>query len=288
MKKFRKNQGFTLLEMVISITLLALMALMITRIFSESTRAIKRGKDQIILDESARLILGNIEQDLSQAVIRTNIAFRISSVAGLDALYFISPGARRNQENISRDTAPMRIRLKRRLKTGLPSIMNHRIVMEFTAANSTDDTSKGNANLIYQSDVYYPSSSSEVKRNDFHPVKNTAIKPNHEASYYLTDCIENIDGLEQHASVTFMEFLINGNSESNREQNRPPNQEDLPRFVDVSFGLVSAHEMRQAMRYFHRRSETAANEFLQKREQIYTRRIALKNRGTAGLDFTHE
>jgi prepilin-type N-terminal cleavage/methylation domain-containing protein len=69
--------GFTLLEIIVSISILALMALMISRIFNDSTRAVEQGKGQSLIDGTARLLLDYIEQDVSQALIRTNVAFRV-------------------------------------------------------------------------------------------------------------------------------------------------------------------------------------------------------------------
>ena len=121
--------------------------------------------------------------------------------------------------------------------------------------------------LIKQSDVY----------------QAVAVELNGEAEY--TEWLASTDSAVDHASLTFLDFLINGDSSSNRSKDQLPATNDMPRFVDVALGLVSAKEMQQAMRLYATQGSSAADEFIQTRERVYTRRIFLRNTGTATLTF---
>lgn len=284
MARIRNSQGFTLLEIVISITILALMALMISRIFTESSRAVEQGKDKALLDETARLLLDNIEQDISQALVRSNVAFRVRSVSGGDSLYFISTGVRRKTETIPRDTAPMRLRTAHRISTenGLVRDLNRRVVIE-SASGSSGDDSEGNKDLIHQSD-YYATGINPAPRSDFKTMSANNAEINKGESPY-TESLEETVGVQSHASITFLDFNINGNPSSNRSRNALPDPTDMPRFVDVSLGLVTSKELQQAMRIHTGQGESAATDFIDNRERVYTRRIFMRNRGTDPLTF---
>lgn len=260
------RSGFTLLELVVSVTLLALMAMLLARVFSESTQAVGQGSEQALLDETARMLLDNIEQDVGQALVRTNVAFRVNTVSVGDALYCISTAIRRRQETNPRDTAPIRIRSSQKTSTanGLEPDLNHYVKFEY-ASGATGVN--GITNLIRQSDYY----------------RAAAVSLGGEADY--TEPLASTDGAVDHASLTFMDFLINGDSASNRSGNQLPGLADMPRFVDVALGLVSAKEMQQAMRLHAAQGSSAADEFIQTRERVYTRRIFLRNTSTDQLVF---
>jgi hypothetical protein len=267
---------------MVSITILALIALMISRIFSETTRAVERGNDRVLLDETARVLLDVIEQDLSQALIRTNVAFRVHAVNGTDALYFVSPGARRKLESLPRDTAPMRLRTKQRISSdnGLISTLHLRVITE-QANGSSDPDSAEYANLLRLSDYYYTDSSQPSA--DFNSVHGGEAMGKREIEY--TAPLEGTSGTENHAMVSFMSITINNNPDSNRNHEQPADVNDLPRFVDVTLGLVSSTDMAQAMRLYTAQGQDNAWDHLDKHEQIYTRRIFMRNTGADHLSF---
>ncbi|MEA2067663.1 MAG: hypothetical protein U9P12_00555, partial [Verrucomicrobiota bacterium] len=149
---------------------------------------------------------------------------------------------------------------------GLVRARNHYIKYEY-ATGATIDTADGNKDLISQSDYYQASS----------------VGLGGEAEY--TKPLKGTDGVVDHASLTFMDFNINGDPNSNFWENQLPDINDMPRFVDVSIGLVSSKDMQQAMRIHSSQGETAADDFLANRERVYTRRIFMRNTGTGSLNF---
>ena len=257
--KRTNQQGFTLLELIVSITILAMMALLISRIFTESTRAVNQGRGQSLLDETARLMLDSMETDISQALIRTNIPFRVSTVSVGYALYCISPAVRRGNETNPRDTAPVRFRSIRTAK--LVQSLNRRAAFQFSSG-ATDPTNEGRRDLIKQSNMYR--------------VQEMYLGGKREYTERLTET----DGISSHTALTFMNFHINSDSNSNRTPPIAlPSPTDMPRFVDVIIGLITADEMRQAMRIHSAQGANAADDFLERRERIYTRRIFMPNTG---------
>jgi prepilin-type N-terminal cleavage/methylation domain-containing protein len=283
MATHKYSRGFTLLEVVVSISILALMAIMISRIFSESTRAVDQGHGKALLDESARYLLDNIEQDIGQALVRTNVPFRVHSVSVGDALYFISPGVRRIETTNPRDTAPLRLGSAQRISSsnGLVPALNRYVKFEYSTG-ATEASANAVEKLIRQSDVY-AAPAVQAPRADF-VAMSSGDGINHSDRPY-TEYLEAIDGLSDHACLTFMDFLINGNSGSNYGDSRLPDVADMPRFVDVAIGLVSAKDLQQAMRLHAAQGSGAADDFLKKNEQVYTRRIHLRNTGTEALVF---
>jgi len=261
----KNRSGFTLLEIVISITLLALMALMLARIFTESTRAVSQGRERALLDETARFVLNNLEQDISQALIRTNVAFWVARGSAGEELYCISPGIRRRTETYPRDFAPIQFRTVR--STLALSALNDRIVFEHaSAATATHKT--GLKKLIGYSNFYQP---------------RDLLQSAGQVNY--TERLESDSGVLNQASLTFLDFSINGDPDSNYGSNRLPDPTDPPRFVDVRIGLVASKEMQQAMRLYTAQGDTVAADYLSKREQVYALRIFMPNTGVYGPGF---
>ena len=250
--------GFTLLEIVLSITILALIALVLSRIFSESSQAVNQGRNRALLDETARLVLDNIEQDIGQALIRTNLPFRVYNSSGRDELYFISPAVRRRQSTNPRDTAPVRLRTARRVSqsNGLAADLNRYIQFKYPTGIRGKNALR---NLLRQSNAY----------------RADAVATDGSAAY--TEYLESSDELSAHAALTFLDLVINGNVDSNRGRQRLPTPADRPRFVDAVLGLVSATDLEQAMRLYRTQGEHTALEFLAARESVYTRRIFMPN-----------
>ncbi|MDF7825579.1 prepilin-type N-terminal cleavage/methylation domain-containing protein [Pontiellaceae bacterium B12227] len=257
MKRIRQ-QGFTLLELIVSITILTLIALMLSRIFTASSRAVNQGRGQSLLDETARLMLDTMETDISQALIRTNVPFRVDQISAKDALYCISPAIRRRQETNPRDTAPVQFRSVPRQQ--LIQELNLRARFEY-ATGATEPSNTARRKLIAQSDIY----------------QAEALELIGDADY--TEALEDLNGITDHAALTFMDFRINGDSGSNRSGTDLPLATDLPRYLDVIIGLASARDVRQAMRIHSAQDASAAADYLEKRERIYTRRIFMPNSG---------
>jgi prepilin-type N-terminal cleavage/methylation domain-containing protein len=266
-QKPKSKVGFTLLEVLVSITILALMALMVSRIFSESSRAVERGKDLAFLDETARSVLDHIEQDLSQALIRTNVAFRIQTLIDPnDSVYFISTGARRQFKSIPRDTAPIRIQTA---QTSPDPEWN--LFIEIQSPENSPDHIK---NAIRYSDYYF-TDPNQVS-SDFFQIHDTTSKIELQNS-------RSTQPLEQdwasHAVLTFMEFSANANrSSNNNNSNGQPDPADMPHFVDVTIGVISSMDLQLAI-------DRNSQQHIEKNESIYTRRIFMRNQGIDQLTF---
>lgn len=258
----RRQKGFTLLEVVVSIAILALMVLMISLVFNTGSRAVRRGSVDALLDDTARFVFDNLQTDISQALVRTNIPLRVESISSMDTLYFISTAVRRQQETNLRDTAPVQVRGMKRMK--MVSQLNQRVVFEYPTG-TTQNSDNARVKMIEQSDFY----------------RSGKINLGGEMEY--TEPMLNSERLTAQAVLTFMEFRINGDSSSNISG--LPQVDDLPRFVDVVIGLTAANDMLQAMRLYDRDGQSSAEDYLGKNEQVYTRRIFFLNTGITGLTF---
>ncbi len=265
----KSKAGFTLLEILVSITILVLMALMMSRIFSESTRAVERGKGMALLDETARMVLDYIEQDVSQALVRTNVAFRIQSLIDPnDSIYFISTGMRRQLETIPRDTAPMRIQTG---QASISSSWNRHMEIQ-----SPDDSASNVANLLGHSDYYFTNPNQSA--SDFFQIHNPTLEmaQQNPTPTYTQPLGQELAG---HAVLTFMEFTANADVNSNNTNpNGQPDPADMPRFIDVTIGLVSSVDLQMAIR-------RNSLQHMENTEWIYTRRIYMRNQGTDQLTF---
>ncbi|MEI6892661.1 MAG: prepilin-type N-terminal cleavage/methylation domain-containing protein [Pontiella sp.] len=263
MIKFRSRKGFTLLEVLVSMVILTLIVLMLSHLFRAGSTAMERSNDDALLDEAARLILDTLQTDISQALIRTNVPFRVETISVGDALYLVSTAVRRPSESNPRDTAPFLIRSMQR--RGLVWSLNRRAIFEYPAG-ATGGNHNARKNLIQQSNYY----------------RAEKVKMSSQAWEY-TEPLEDTAGLTAQAVLTFMQFRINGDSNSNRSGLPLPT--DLPRFIDVVIGLTAANDMRQAMRLYDSKSEDDALTHLAQYERVYTRRIFVPNRGTTRLEF---
>lgn len=265
-RRKKRREGFTLLEIVVSITLLALIALMLSRVFNESSKTIGRGRGGALLDESARMLFEYMEQDISQALIRTNVAFRIHPETRNGSLSFVSPAARKLHAEIGRDTAPMRIESMAAQTNNLAQF--NRSFSEEAPDSSSVDTPATIRNLMAHSDYYFSEDRSSIP--DFTPSADT----------YSATYIQSLsDHLEDHAVLTFIEFRINAESDSAAgTPESPPNMNNMPRFIDISIGLISARDLQTAQR----KNDPG---HVEKHERLYARRIMLVNRAPEMISF---
>jgi prepilin-type N-terminal cleavage/methylation domain-containing protein len=269
----RKPSGFTLIELIVAVFILTVMALMLTRIFFDSSRAVEQGKDQALMDETARLILDVLENDISQALVRPDVPFRIHAVDGQDALYFISTAARRQLEGIPRDTAPIRWQATQE------SDWNHYLQMV-----SPDSSSGHNANtrenLIHHSDQYF--TEPDQTADDFFGVntEDEGYTNEREYSQYLES------GIGAYAVLSFIQFDPQGAQGPVAEtDNGQPDENNLPRYVDITLGLIPSMELERALSFKAVGDTVRAEEYINNRERVYTRRVHLPNRGISELDL---
>lgn len=268
---------------MVSVTILAMIAVMVSRIFSESSRVVGQGRDESLLDETARLLLEYMEQDVGQALIRTNVAFRVHPIDGNDALYFVSTGMRRQLETIPRDTAPMRWQLEE-AATKRDAVYKewNRVVSVVSPYGSASASPSGIRKLAAHSDYYVPAGQATI---DFQPVHLAGGMSTTEKEY--TEAIEK-PAIANHASITFLDITVNGDFRSNRTNadfGSPPPTNDMPRFVDVAIGLIASRDLEHAM-ILHRSGDPQRGEkYIDTHERVYTRRIFMRNKGTDQLNY---
>jgi prepilin-type N-terminal cleavage/methylation domain-containing protein len=265
MKPNRKRKcGFTLLEIVVSIGILSLLALMLTRVFNESSRAVGQGREQSLLDATARMVLDALERDIGQALIRTNVAFRTTG----DSLYFVSPAAQFQWEGIFRDTAPMK------WKTAGSSLSNQSVSVELPHA-AVENMQNRLADLIQHSDYY--STDSGQQSNDFMPIHHRGTAPQTRETEYIPSAGS---ASAQQTALTFLNFAINGDASWTGLHAGSGGTAERPRFVDVTIGLVDAATFQLALQM----NTAQGDAHIEKNERIYTRRILLRNTGTDPLE----
>ncbi len=277
MRTGERKQGFTLLEIVVSITILALMALMIARIFSESERAVQEGDAGITLDETARVALDYIERDLAQALIRTNVAFRVHELnEDLDnSLYFITTGARRHLEGIRRDTAPISL---------IPLVnrrWNKQLIIEAPYGSSGSENSNVKK-MIRHSDYYF--SAADQTAADFQTI-HLPSRPNMSTSTTETTDETN-ENLAEHGMPTSLRVVVNGDPDWNDGGvDGQFDPERAPRFVDVTIGLAPASVVARATRLYGEGNPTSGIKLITRHERLYSRRVYLINQGTHVIDL---
>jgi hypothetical protein len=85
--------------------------------------------------------------------------------------------------------------------------------------------------------------------------------------------------LEEHAVLTFLDITVNGDSNWNyRNTSAPPDPGNMPRFVDISVGLISSTDITTAQL-------KNDEQYVRDHEQVYFRRIHLHNKAPETFSF---
>jgi len=307
------KRGFTLLEVMVAVAILALITLMLERVFSTAITAIRRGTDRILLDKTARIILDHFEEDISQALVRTNVAFRtydFNEANENSTLYFITA----SRGNVYRTFQPIRFRIS---QDSVPANRNDlfqdwnvffRKDMPSGLGGSTNQVD----NVIRICDIYYDRA--ERIRRDFdtiHPLSNNRFKGgwniSTQSKYYTASVgkekrpygsVKHLQtGVRSTACLSFVFFAINGDPDGNRSngssfkgshpgrapfgiyRNTVELTENMPKFVDITLGLIASRDLEMAMRIRAGGNLERAKEYIDDHEKIYTRRVYIRNRG---------
>ena len=94
----RSNKAFTLVEMLVSITVLTLIVLLISRLFNSASALITSGNKRMDVDGQARPLLDRMAMDFAQMVKRSDVDYYVkassNAQAGNDqiAFYSVVPG----------------------------------------------------------------------------------------------------------------------------------------------------------------------------------------------------
>lgn len=98
MLSHRPSRAFTLTEMLVSITILALLVLLISRLFNSASTLTTSGNNRMDVDGQTRPILDRIAVDLAQMVKRSDIDYYLKSPTNAQtgndqiAFYSVVPG----------------------------------------------------------------------------------------------------------------------------------------------------------------------------------------------------
>src|SRR5690242_2357679 len=94
MNQYRNRFGFTLMEMLVSISILALLVVMISRLFVSAANATTAGNKQMDSDLEARLVFSRFAVDIAQMIKRTDVDYYVKSTVdpqtGNDRIAFFS------------------------------------------------------------------------------------------------------------------------------------------------------------------------------------------------------
>src|SRR4051812_19425459 len=71
----RQQRGFTLVELLVSVTLLALMVALLARLIANATNTIQGGQKRIDIDSQVRPLFDRMALDFSQMVQRSDVDF---------------------------------------------------------------------------------------------------------------------------------------------------------------------------------------------------------------------
>lgn len=276
MSRPSSKSGFTLLEIMLSITLLALMAVMILQVFSAGSRAVRLGKNQTLLDEAARNLLDVLERDITQALIRTNVPFRVETIESdpFNSLYWVTAGVRRNLQTIPRDFAPMRIQVSKTAEWNQSLVLDR---PNWSAGSGASHRSR----LAAQSDYYF--SPTNTAAADFTGVERGNSMYTTTRTY--TDALDAFS--TQYAMLTTFRIIVNGEPawDGNAGAAGTPDPDNMPAFADLRIGLTPSTIVRRARRLAEAGQTETGRDLIIQNEQLYTRRVLMPNTGITGLDF---
>jgi len=81
------RQGFTLLEVLVAMTILMILVIMVANMFSQATNATNSGTERAEVETAGRAALGFMSMKLSQAIVGTD-DWRFELSAGKDVIFY--------------------------------------------------------------------------------------------------------------------------------------------------------------------------------------------------------
>src|SRR5262249_25058278 len=78
----RACRGFTLVELLVSITVVALLVLLVSQLMNSATAITRTGHKQIDTDTQARVVLDRMALDFAQMLKRTDVDYYVKSPGG--------------------------------------------------------------------------------------------------------------------------------------------------------------------------------------------------------------
>lgn len=91
-KRFRQSEkGFTIIELLVSVFITALIVAALSMIFDMGLRAYRQGKDLLEITSKGQLILGQMTRELRGAMVQVNAIPFIGNDNGTNSVYFMAP-----------------------------------------------------------------------------------------------------------------------------------------------------------------------------------------------------
>jgi prepilin-type N-terminal cleavage/methylation domain-containing protein len=242
----RPKQGFTLLELVTAMTLLLALILLTTRLFHQSTSIIEREERALLLDSAARQLLDQLEETISQSLIRSNVLFSVTQNrhGTNDTLYLISPAIRVANAGYKRDMAPLLIE-------PIPGAFESRLLLRHPTG-----TGKGAKNELKNS-IFY-----SAYYNNTQPLSlNSSQSWSAHLSEKQTDDTEAIE-------IVALQFTH-------------PHNIHPPPYIDLYLQLMDTRSLKRRAQW--NLSDERYQKRISQNSKIYTRRIWMRNVGTETL-----
>lgn len=283
-----KQQGFSLLEVMVSVAILSIIVLMLGNIFTGTTKAVHTGTDRVMLDRSATLILEAFETRLSTAAVRTNLAFLVRQGDGGQNEFLYYNSAHRKAV---RSIAPQRFQPVQRSAPdwlGSETSENRILKAVYAKTGGGGSSSPKMAKTKSISAIYYKDGNPKPEFASYSPNENMETNS---LTYTFPLPIHLDSGAKSVACLSFIHFAINGDSSGNQTSNQDAalpagilSNGDMPRFVDITIGLISSQNLEMALR-IGRTDQARSRQYIDNHLRIYTRRAHIRNRGADQLEF---
>ncbi len=238
----KSKRAFTLVEMLVSMAILVLIVLLMSRIFADGTSAYRHGIKTSDQNLQGRVILDYIARELRQAIVDENIVIRISSSGanpygtGLgDWISFASLGREQTGE---REVRLVRYYVRENMRSiGGVNVRTYQLMRGIS-------TSQSDINAAYKSSGWARTrgSAQNIARN----ITGFAIKL--------------YDGPD-----------ASGNFRLVRDIGQEYEETRLPAFADIYMGLLGDSDLVEA-------GITNNPDFIQDREMIFMKRVYFHNR----------
>ena len=82
---FKRRQAFTLVELMVALSVVALLVLLVARLFDQAARLTALGHKRMNTDEQSRQVLDRMAVDLAQMVRRADVDYYVKSAANAQA-----------------------------------------------------------------------------------------------------------------------------------------------------------------------------------------------------------
>jgi len=281
-----ENQaGFTLIELMVSFAILAVIALMLTRIFTDVTSAISRAYAHQQMDLKARSTLDHYVAGVGQSLIRTNVPFRVKSGKNQSVsswLEFITPIRTAASGGLAayKQFYPARYELGFKNSQTNPRGLNIRLAtLEFgrsafsqaskdTDGDGTNEVTVSSIQRLYRANNFYGTTRANLLN------KPDVTDLTGESQLVFLDYI--LHGYIDSGLDASLKFAADRNNGGYCAKDQLPDPEYMPHYLDLVIGLVGKKDHYLSMvRDKYGTDDTAVEKFVLNRSRFYNRRVYL-------------